>query len=306
MIEKALFCLLESPLHCGCGQAMDTVDLPVIRERATGYPYVPGSTVKGIFRDHYERNGGATASKLVDVCFGTSPAGDDSGGNAGAAIFSDLQLLFFPVRCAEKAWVWVTCPNVLRRFSRFSARAGLDLISDDFELSDEKIRICDEKLGSVLHIEEFTLSVDSVKTKKLSDWAGSLDNELEEVMVGFPGVSEKLCLVSDRFFYYLVTQATEVVARIAIDEKTGTVKQGALFYEELVPQDALFYGGISFESNHNYNAKEVGESAVSHSEYFFSKLPKYLQMGGDSSLGRGFFQIAPLTAKSSGNKGGAK
>ena len=40
-----------SPLHAGTGQGIGAIDLPIAREKATGIPYLPGSSLKGVLRD---------------------------------------------------------------------------------------------------------------------------------------------------------------------------------------------------------------------------------------------------------------
>ena len=36
-----------SPLHAGTGQGAGILDLPIAREKATGLPFLPGSSLKG-------------------------------------------------------------------------------------------------------------------------------------------------------------------------------------------------------------------------------------------------------------------
>ena len=50
-----------------------------------------------------------------------------------------------------------------------------------------------------------------------------------------------LVVLSDDDFCDFVTLSTEVIARIKIDPKTGTVKKGALWYEEYLPADSILY-----------------------------------------------------------------
>ena len=53
----------------------------------------------------------------------------------------------------------------------------------------------------------------------------------------------KCCLVlHDDDFTHFVRHATEIVARVALEIETKTVKDGALFYEEFLPPESLFYG----------------------------------------------------------------
>ena len=46
-----LFLRALSPLHAGTGQGIGAIDLPIAREKATGIPYLPGSSLKGVLRD---------------------------------------------------------------------------------------------------------------------------------------------------------------------------------------------------------------------------------------------------------------
>lgn len=43
----------RSPLHAGTGQGTGVIDLPIAREKATGIPYLPSSSVKGTVESRY-------------------------------------------------------------------------------------------------------------------------------------------------------------------------------------------------------------------------------------------------------------
>ncbi len=47
---ECMFLYLESSLRVGSGPGHDEVDLPLQREAATGYPLLPGSSLKGVLR----------------------------------------------------------------------------------------------------------------------------------------------------------------------------------------------------------------------------------------------------------------
>ena len=51
MNAQLLFTHALSPLHAGTGQGIGVIDLPIAREKATGIPYLPGSSLKGTLRD---------------------------------------------------------------------------------------------------------------------------------------------------------------------------------------------------------------------------------------------------------------
>jgi CRISPR-associated protein Cmr4 len=39
--------IAETSVHCGASRSTGIIDLPVARESATGYPFIPGSSFKG-------------------------------------------------------------------------------------------------------------------------------------------------------------------------------------------------------------------------------------------------------------------
>jgi len=48
--KSMLYLYVETPLHTGSGRGLGTVDLPIQRERVTGYPMVQASSIKGCLR----------------------------------------------------------------------------------------------------------------------------------------------------------------------------------------------------------------------------------------------------------------
>src|SRR3989440_125099 len=50
MNARLTFVHALSPLHAGTGQGVGVIDLPIAREKATGLPFLPGSSLKGTLR----------------------------------------------------------------------------------------------------------------------------------------------------------------------------------------------------------------------------------------------------------------
>ncbi len=50
-VKRAYILHALSPLHAGTGHSADVIDLPIARMKATGIPFVPGSSIKGTLRD---------------------------------------------------------------------------------------------------------------------------------------------------------------------------------------------------------------------------------------------------------------
>src|SRR6266571_8926778 len=113
MTAQLTFVHALSPLHAGIGQGAGVIDLPMAREKATGLPFLPGSSLKGALRALCVDQ--AMRTKL----FGPDTAGSDPNSDYASAIqFSDQRLLLLPIRSLAGTFAWVTSPYVLRRLVR--------------------------------------------------------------------------------------------------------------------------------------------------------------------------------------------
>lgn len=112
MQAKLYFVHALTPLHAGTGQGVGVIDLPIAREKATGIPYLPGSSVKGVLRDASK----SSDSAATIAVFG--PETENASAHAGALQVADARLLLLPVRSLRGTYAWVTSPLLLRRFQR--------------------------------------------------------------------------------------------------------------------------------------------------------------------------------------------
>ncbi len=71
------FLLCETPLHVGVGQDVGMIDMPIQRERHTGWPKIESSGLKGSIRHSFERKykGMEQGIKDINIAFGY----DDNG-----------------------------------------------------------------------------------------------------------------------------------------------------------------------------------------------------------------------------------
>ena len=95
-----------SPLHAGTGQSIGAIDLAIARDRATQFPYLPGSSIKGSLRDVARQK--LVQNALLIKLFGPETA--NASEHAGALIVSDANLLLLPVRSVAGTFAWVTSP----------------------------------------------------------------------------------------------------------------------------------------------------------------------------------------------------
>lgn len=121
--------LAETSVHAGTGAQLGAVNLPIQRERHTGWPTVYGSGLKGVFRD--QARAARWADTEITAVFGpetSKPEQGETDRHSGALAISDARLLLFPVRTVGPAFAWVTCPLALARFTRDAMQAGVSNI----------------------------------------------------------------------------------------------------------------------------------------------------------------------------------
>jgi CRISPR-associated protein Cmr4 len=288
-----LFLHAHTPLHPGSGTALGFVDLPVQRERHTQWPVIAGSALKGILRDacrekersNYDgsRRRANDEDPNLTAVFGPGQI-DDSDSHAGALSVTDARILAFPVRSPKGVFAWVTCPAVLERLSRDAKLAGQTVPGLPLSLGTGEAA-CQEK--SPLRFEDGSLIIEEFEFKRklsadeLADWIAK--SAVKDEPTG-QRIKTHLAVIPDNDFTHFVRYATEVTARIGLDHDTKTVKTGALFYEEFLPAETIFYALVlaseSRKKGKNMNAAEV----VSYLE---KNLPPFLQVGADETIGKG-------------------
>lgn len=285
MKAKLLFLHALSPLHAGTGQGVGAIDLPIAREKATGIPIVPGSTLKGILRTNCEAE-----DTLKTRVFG--PETDNAGEHAGSAQFSDLRLLFLPVRSLSGTFAWVTSPLLLRRFQRDCTMANMPFTDkipsvDDKSTclvpsSDSKLKMVIETQGSQIVLEDLRLTGQTdASLKTLLDWLNAFlfgaDASWQTLFV------ERVCVVHDDVLSFLLDTATEITARIRLHEDKKTVVQGALWYEEALPTESILSGLMIVQEI------KANESEIVNVVTQLTQSP--LQVGGSATVGRGLCRL---------------
>lgn len=226
-----------TPLHVGEGAAVGAVNLPVARERATGWPFVPGSELKGALRAWAELVNKDEAQ--VDGVFGPKREEGRKDLRAGSGVFGTATLLALAVRSLGGGMALLSCPLALARFRRL---AGLDLglpeVSREGVLLPEgsPLPLPDRRELVILEDLPFAGRVDPV----VNAWAGALS--------GWGGDGDvpvkHLAVVHDRVFQHAATWWLPTRTRAAIDDD-GVVKDGQLFTTESLGCESLLAAPLS-------------------------------------------------------------
>jgi CRISPR-associated protein Cmr4 len=285
-----------SPLHAGTGQGVGIIDLPTAREKATGLPFLPGSSLKGALRAR------CTDKDECNKVFGPEPSAINSNENQASAVqFSDQRLLLLPIRSLAGTFAWVTSPYILRRLVRDmediemtspaiipSIQEGNCLIvrKRNNEEVDSKIIVNANKTQAV-YLEDLDLVPQP--DANATGWASWIASKV------FPGnenadwqkmLIERFCIVHDDILNFLINTATEITARIRMEENTKTVQEGALWYEEALPTETILSGLVV--------ATPVQKSSLT-AERVFETIQgftgKTLQLGGNATVGRGMCRV---------------
>jgi CRISPR-associated protein Cmr4 len=324
-----LFIHAQTALHPGTGTALGTVDLPVQRERHTGWPTIAGSSLKGVVRDccRPKDHDGDEYQQWLAV-FG--PETGEAELHAGAVSITDARILAFPVRSAKSVFAWVTCPEVLGRWERDAKLAGqsLSLNGDSLQaLNSPKNEgrafaptgsplAFDDGGQKKLLLEEYDFVVDSAGDKTAATIGHCFADHAVADEFTKARLRQHLVVLPDTEFTYFVRHATEVAARIGLDYETKTVSGGALFYEEFLPAETLLYAVVlasqsrrrfsKDQANERRRSVEMSEAEVLTFVRDQLPVPSILQIGGNETIGKGLCAVRLDPPAQSGKKESSK
>jgi CRISPR-associated protein Cmr4 len=271
---KILYLFTRTPLHVGAGSSVGAIDQPVQRERHTGFPIIPGSSVKGVLRDHLKALGEETLSDL----FGKGGP-EDKVFTAGKISFGEARLLVFPVRSAKGAFALAASALALQRFARDAGRSTRvpSAPGDMTCLAGNKLAI--EKNGQKwVVLEEYRFKVADPFPP---DWEDVLTNLLSDAVLS--GAGGRFVLLSDGDLSHFAVNACQVNQHVRINDDTGTADSegGGLFNEETVPSETLFYAPLT-----------VLPRGLEDNAVFRALAPEQLvQFGGNGTTGLGFCTV---------------
>lgn len=314
-IAKPLFFRCITPMHVGCGSDLGIVDLPIQREKHTGYPKIESSGIKGCIREYFETTSKDLKDEVnVHKLFGydqDSISKDhkddiknifkDNLQYSGAIGFTDARILFFPVKSIKGVFAWVTCPQVLKKLKEELDIANVSLTYTNKKVESQKayctseceliVSNADERdKEEYIILEEYQFEVEREKKDELKKLADKLQD-----YIGIDNLSKKLVIVNDNDFKDFVTMCTEVITRTKIDNESGAVKDGALFTQEYLPSETIMYDLVLFsptfypDNKDDEHLKRLTAEGVR--DLFYKKGSMVIQIGSGSTIGKGIVKI---------------
>ena len=264
MNKRTLTLFTRTPLHIGCGTSVGAVDQPILRERATGLPLIPGSALKGVLADLFLENNKRTEE-------GKRLLGEDENdtkARRGSLLVGEARLVAFPIRSAKCGFAWLVSLLLLQRLFPTEV-LGLPTVEDDAVCCNAALCASNKAI-----FEEYALArTGDFPPAVLEKLKGLSANRLWQETC-----ERRLALVSDTLLTYFTQNACEIANHNRIDDETGTVADGALFSQENVPSEALFVATLQAQDEADLKTlcAKIGESG------------NLLQVGADATTGLGW------------------
>ena len=278
-----------SPLHAGTGQSVGAIDLPIARERPTGIPLIPGSSIKGALR---ARSGDEPMTRDV---FGPETA--QSSEHAGSVQFSDAHLLLLPVRSLCGTFAWVTSPHLIRKFARGASETGLKLARLPHASAMKDCQVLGDTLtlpganGRRVVFEDLDFDVKRDQEAVLRAFAVDLGEILfpedsPDFQEWRTSLADRICLVHDDMMSFLLETAMEIQAHIRLDKDTKTVERGGLWYQESLPAESVLSGLAAAADVKAANGRSE-RTATALLDHVTSLTNGLVQLGGKATTGQG-------------------
>jgi CRISPR-associated protein Cmr4 len=297
---QMLFMYVEEKLHAGTGRGLGAVDLPIQRERTTGYPFVQASSIKGKLRSQLDPAAGNFYSLLADPF--NAIFGPEDTTYAGCLSFSDARLLLFPVRSLAGVFSWTTSADVLRRFQRALQAAKMDIDLSTLPTGSDQALVSPSSAlitgrGNtpkrvVLEEYSFTPQEDAA--------VAALGTALAEFLPDSPAYAywketlpAKLCILPENAFRDFTLYATEIQNHIRLDPLTKTVKNKMLWNSESLPADSFLYASLMASPPHTpvkVLDENTARSVLARMGESMEYMPR-LQLGGDETTGHGIVAL---------------
>ena len=219
-------------MHIGGDRGEGPIDLPIIREKPSDWPFIPHEGLKGALRAKARGLWGAGNPEVARL-FGPEKA--DAGGLLG---LDQGSLLLLPVRSLDRHYYYVTAPEVLRRLEEKAQMTSFGAVPGDIPEPQ-----CDHALvantdGGAVYLEDMALRRSASELGKWIKVLAKLSGRAEETL------RQRLVIVTDDDFRILCQFATPVHPHIKLDPQSKVNKTGAFWYKEAVAMDTTFYSAF--------------------------------------------------------------
>lgn len=287
-----LFIRAITPLHVGVGRAGGIVDLPVQKD-LYGYPIIYASSLKGALRSTCLMISKNTKINCEDL-FGSPPGITPT--IPGKIMLLDAQLFLIPVRLLKGVYGYVTSPFILKRFADYLEVKDKSKADELYSLIGKLIeKLKDSGKVIVSDSEKTSISGHNGKYVVINEefWLKPVDGDdiLQSIIDSMPkqlvkkiGLEkEKFLIISDSndLSIQVVEKSLLRLQRIRLKEGVKIVETGALWSEEYVPRNTVFYTlALYADGNIQDNFTNM-----------LNRTRNYVILGGNETIGKGLTEL---------------
>ncbi|MBR8829383.1 MAG: type III-B CRISPR module RAMP protein Cmr4 [Gomphosphaeria aponina SAG 52.96 = DSM 107014] len=252
-----VYIYLLSPLHTG-GTTQEGNLVGIAREVHTNLPYIPSSTIRGKLRAT------VTDKNKKFKLFGNDLA-DGQQLEQGAIWIGDAALLWLPVPSLSHGVIWISSPQILRRWARLNGEL-LNNLPEEYSSSITSTKV---------YLKDAIIQANELK--KWENWKKFVPQNSQTA-----GINNVLVL-PDRHGATLIQMSLWRQVKIKLDEHKSV--DGGFRYEEAISPDTLMYftWGITSQTNGLSDQCQIDFKGLLEAN-------PIIQVGGQESLGRGFIQ----------------
>lgn len=284
--KKIIYIKALTPIHAGAGQTLESVDMPIQREKHSNIPIIEASSLKGSIkhwiynkfdyekRQNKKQNIDEKMKRLYTIF------GPEEGDSYSSAIsFTDAKLLFFPIKSATNIFRLITCPYVIKRW--------LEDLKIQGKCSEQDLNNLDVSEGKCIPInEEEKVILEEYIFEKENNVEENIKESLEKIFENIKNLDKnRIVILNDSEFIDLVSMYTEIITRNKISVETGAAEGTGLFTEEYLPTETILYFTVlsspSFNKERNISSEQV-------LKFFDDNVDEVFQVGGDATIGKGF------------------
>jgi CRISPR-associated protein Cmr4 len=263
-------------LHAGAGgESYGMIDNLVQRDKATGFPVIHSSSLKGSLRELMEDGITPQPKWIAEVFGGDNRRGQPDG--KGNYKFLEAELLSLPVRSDKKLFFTVTCPKICNRIIDLATHLQFTLDAD--------LKSGIESLATIVSTNNHSIHFDTALAEVRLEEEDITATRNTATVAHFDKVKKlfgnDLAIIPDNLFEQLCDNFhLPVIARNQLDNGISE----NLWYEQVLPRETrlLFYV-LAPESDPNLTG-------------FISAIENNtVQVGANASVGYGYCDVKNLT-----------
>jgi CRISPR-associated protein Cmr4 len=207
-----------------------------------------------------------------------------------------------PIRSLAGTFAWVTSPYLLRRFMRdvldsnpgaakfavpdIGEKSCLVVKKDAGKQVETRLKVTVDGSPKVI-LED--LDLDLTEDELANQWATRIgkdvfDADWQKMFI------ERFCVVSDDVLSFLLDTATEITARIKLQDDAKTVQKGGLWYEESLPAETILYGLVLATPTGYHKNNRLEEATIF--KVVTNAIEPIVQLGGKATVGRGLCRLS--------------